>query len=80
MVPNVVLSVTFCVTVAIEMIANKLFDKYIEKMEAKVGNSLYCTVPLGHCIYRYMNILTFLSCFVSLSISSSLLTAVELRS
>lgn len=31
----------FCVTVAIEMIANKLFEKYIEQMEAKVRNSLY---------------------------------------
>ena len=37
---NVLLLVTFATTVAIEMIANKLFDKYIEKMEAKVRNHL----------------------------------------
>ncbi len=37
------------VTVAIEMIANKLFDKYIEKMEAKVGNSLYLSIVANRC-------------------------------
>ena len=44
----------FGVTVAIEMIANKLFDKYIEKMEAKVGNSLYLATVFDMYMYAYI--------------------------
>lgn len=47
----------FCIAVAIEMIANKLFDKYIEKMEAKVGNSctaLYDLAIVFDMILLYM--------------------------
>ena len=36
------------------MIANKLFDKYIEKMEAKVGNSLYLATVFDMYMYAYI--------------------------